>query len=591
MENKIISGYLNEDFKNDFGIEETNEDKLFEIFVNYCIISRIHPEAFTSDFDKIEDLNVGGGEDTGLDGLAIIVNDHLVTSIEEIDDLKNFRKRLDVQFIFTQAKTSPRFEAEKVGTFIFGVKDFFRDKSSIKFNDNIKIFRELKEYIFKNSLDIEIKPTCQMYYVTTGKWNNDQNVIGRATSEKNDLENLGIFSTVEFIPVDADGIGNIYREIKNKVKKQILFEKRASLPVINGVKESYIGVLPINEYLNLITGSDGKIQKNLFYDNVRDFLGKNSVNNEISQTINNPTDQDKFAILNNGVTIVAKSIVPIGDTFTISDFQIVNGCQTSHVLFNNKEKLINSKASIPIKLIVTNDYEVANQITKATNRQNEVKLEAFASLEPFHRKLEEHFNSYPKEKRIYYARRSNQYDNSIPSIPKEKIVTLAAQINSFISVFLNEPHSTHRYYGELLKAYKEKIFVDNHNPDMYYVSAYSQLIVEKFFKRRPIIIPQFFRTNKLKPHILVVIRILISGFKYPSFSSKEMTKYCENLLDILQNEQKIKTAILKSLDIIETTIKNYNSKYTKTSVRDLHRMKNFTFELIEEAKKHQNTIK
>jgi hypothetical protein len=56
-------------------------------------------------------------------------------------------------------------------------------------------------------------------------------------------------------------------------------------------------------------------------------------------------------------------------------------------LFNHKDYLLQSKASIPIKLIVTDDYEVANQITKATNRQTEVKVEAFESLEPYHRKL------------------------------------------------------------------------------------------------------------------------------------------------------------------------------------------------------------
>lgn len=351
MDNKIIYAYINQEFKNDFGLEETKEDKLFEMFANYCIISRIHPEAFATDFEKIEELNVGGGEDTGLDGLGIVVNDHLVSSVEEIDGLKNFRKRLDVQFIFIQAKTSPKFEAEKVGTFIFGVKEFFRDKPSIKFNENIKIFRELKEHIYNNSIDIEVKPTCSMYYVTTGKWVEDKNVVGRADSEKAELERLGIFSKVDFIPIDADELGQIYREIKNKVKKQIVFEKRASIPAMKGVREAYIGVLPITEYLNLIEGSDGKIRRNLFYDNVRDFLGSNSVNNEIENTLKSKNDQDKFAILNNGVTIVAKSINPIGDNFTLNDFQIVNGCQTSHVLFDNKEYLTESKASIPISLL------------------------------------------------------------------------------------------------------------------------------------------------------------------------------------------------------------------------------------------------
>lgn len=587
MENKIISGYLNEDFKKDFGIEEVKEDVLFEMFANYCIISRIHPEAFSTDFEKIENLNVGGGDDTGIDGLGIIVNEHLVSSIEEIIDLKNYRRKLDVQFIFIQAKTSPKFEAEKIGTFIFGVKDFFREQPSIKFSENIKVFRELKDYIYKNSLDIEVKPTCQMYYVTTGKWTDDVNVLGRANSEKTDLERLGIFSRVDFIPVDADNLGDIYREIKNKVKRQIVFEKRASLPVIKGVREAYIGVLPISEYINLIKGTDGKIQKNLFYDNVRDFLGKNQVNDEIANTLRKKEEQDKFAILNNGVTIVAKSITPIGDVFTISDFQIVNGCQTSHVLFNHKDLLIESKASIPIKLIVTEDHEVANQITKATNRQTEVKVEAFASLEPYHRKLEEHFNSYPKESRIYYARRSNQYDNVVPMIPKERIITLAAQINSFTAIFLNEPHSTHRYYGELLKAYEDKLFQEQHNLDMYYVSSLTLQIVEKLFKKRPSIIPPFYRLNKFKPHILVVLRIIICGFKYPSFTSREMTGYCDKLHQILLNEAEAKKFVTKAMEIITKSIENYKSKYENVNVRELHRMKNFTYELIEESKKHQ----
>lgn len=590
MENKIIAGYLNE-FKNDFNIEESKEDVLFEMFSNYCIISRIHPEAFSSDFEKIEDLNVGGGEDTGIDGLGIIVNEHLVTSIEEIDDLRNSRKRLDVQFIFVQAKTSPKFEAEKIGTFIFGVKDFFRENPSIKFNDNIKLFRELKDHIYKNSIEMDFKPSCQMYYITTGKWENDKNVTGRANSEKSDLEQLNIFSKVEFNPIDADKLGDIYKELKNKVKKQILFEKRASLPPINGVKEAYIGVIPITEYINLIKGSDDKIQKNLFYDNVRDFLGTNPVNGEIGQTIKSKEDQDKFAILNNGVTIVANSILPVGDIFTVSDFQIVNGCQTSHVIFENKDYLINSKAFIPIKLIVTDNYETVNQITKATNRQTEVKVEAFASLEPYHKKLEEHYNSYPKDNRIYYARRSNQYDSNVPKIPKEKIITLTAQVNSFVSTFLNEPHSTHRYYGELLKAYKDKLFQNNHNLDMYYVSSFALQKIEKLFKNRPARIEGFYRINKFKYHILVVLRIIVCGFRYPSFTSREMSSYCDKLHSILLDDAKTIKAIELAKKIVSDTTARYSILYPETNIRDYHRIRNFTTELIEEAKKYQSSIK
>ena len=121
---------------------------------------------------------------------------------------------------------------------------------------------------------------------------------------------------------DADGLEKIYKEIKNKVTKEINFDKQTPLPRIDDVQEAYIGILSVKEYFKLICGSDGRIQKNLFYDNVRDYQGLNSVNSEIAQTIKDIKQQDKFALLNNGVTIVAKSINKVGTYFKIKDFRI-----------------------------------------------------------------------------------------------------------------------------------------------------------------------------------------------------------------------------------------------------------------------------
>lgn len=583
IENKIIAGYL-KDFKEDFEITEGDDDKAFEKFTNYCIFSRVHPEAFTSDFEKLDDLNIGGGEDTGIDGLAIIVNEHLVSSIEEIEDLKKYHKRLDVRFIFVQSKTSPEFKAEKVATFIFGVKDFFREQASIRYNQNIKLYRELKDYIYDNSIDMDIKPLCQMYYVTLGKWTSDLNILGRANSEKAELERLDIFSSVEFIPIDADNLANIYKELKNKVTKEIQFDKHTAMPKILGVQEAYIGILPVTEYINLISSSDGKMQRNLFYDNVRDYLGLNSVNSEIAKTVKDENQQDKFAILNNGVTIVAKSVHKVGNAFKIKEFQIVNGCQTSHVLFLHKEFIKNSGAFIPIKLIVTDDYEVANQITYATNRQSEVKVEAFASLDPYHRKLEEYYSSFPKETRVYYERRARQYDNVSPRIPQAKIITLPAQINAFLAIFQNEPHSTHRYYGELLKAYEGRLFQEKHNPYMYYVSSYALYVIDKIFKANPPKLNSSMR--RLKYHILLAFRIMKAGFKYPNLESTDMSKYCEGIHKILLNENLATSGFIEAIEIVKRAISTYGEKYGN-STRNLDRTKNFTYEVIEEAKKSQ----
>ena len=61
--------------------------------------------------------------------------------------------------------------------------------------------------------------------------------------------------------------------------------------------------------------------------------------------------------MNNGVTIIAKTVKQSGSNFRIEDFQIVNGCQTSHVVFDQRFDLDESVA-IPLRLIETKDDDV-----------------------------------------------------------------------------------------------------------------------------------------------------------------------------------------------------------------------------------------
>ncbi len=581
MDNKILQGYLL-DFKADFNFSnKIKDDVLFEHFSNYCVLSKIHPEAFYNDNFKIEELNVGGGNDTGIDGVAIVVNEHIVSSRDEIDALKNKLQRLEVKFIFVQSKTSAEFKGSEISTFIFGVKDFFKDKPTLKTNDDIDNLRNLKEYLYRQSILMEESPICELYYVTTGKWTNDQNLTGRISSDIQELEDRGLFSKIKFVPVDAEHIERIYKEIKNKVTKEINFEKNTPLPRIDGVKESYIGILPAKEYLNLIKDSDEKIQRTLFYDNVRDFLGENPVNEEIQETLKDKVKQLKFPIFNNGVTIVSKSLNKVGTYFKVKDFQIVNGCQTSHILFNNRDKIDIDNTFVPLKLIVTDDQDVINDIIKATNRQTEVKTEAFESLKDFHKKLQSFYDSFPKETRLYYERRPREYDTVFPTIPRARIISLASQVNSVISMFWNEPHSTHRYYGELLKSYSGKIFNNEHIPYFYYVSALCLHRVDYLIKHDFI----HYKYRKYKYHFLPIFRILSSGFSYPQFNSKDMNKYCENIYQKLLNERDTKAILTTATNCIDNAISNFQKKHGARNLSDYKRLKDFTYEVIEQAKK------
>jgi hypothetical protein len=203
-------------------------------------------------------------------------------------------------------------------------------------------------------------PSCLLYYVCTGRWTGENSLAAAAEKSLEDLRKTNLFSSVEFNPIDGEALKRRYRNLKQKITREIVFERHTILPPITGVQEAYIGILPGLEYLKLIEDDDGDLNKRLFYDNVRDFQGYNAVNQEIEATIHDAKQSDRFLLLNNGVTIVAHLANKVGAKFRLSDYQIVNGCQTSHVLFFNRKSLT-TNIYLPVKLIVTSDPEVTNQ--------------------------------------------------------------------------------------------------------------------------------------------------------------------------------------------------------------------------------------
>jgi cold shock CspA family protein len=535
MKDRIIAAYL-ADFVKEFGLGELTESEAFETFGTYCAVSKHHPDSFDPD-----GVVVGGSGDLGLDGVGILVNDHLVSSREDVDHLKKALRRLDVQFVFVQAKTSAHFEAADIGTLFAGVRQFFGAELSADANEQVRELHDIKEHIFDRSIDMDKSPVCRMYYVGTGQWNGETALRTRIDQGLTDIRGSGLFSAVEFTAIDAEGLKSLYRSINHKIVREIDFDKHTILPTIAGVQEAYIGLIPCLEYLKLICDDDGSLNRRLFYDNVRDFQGNNPVNSEIESTIQDATRRDRFSLLNNGVTVVASDVNKVGARFKLKDFQVVNGCQTSHILHINRDRLTPS-TFLPIKLIVTTDPEVTNQIIQGTNRQTEVRLEAFESLAPFQKKLEELYIALAKglPTPLYYERRSKQYENL--GIGRERVITLPAQIKCFVGMFLNEPQSTHRYYGELLSSYgKTRIFNEAHAPLPYFVSGLALATIERLFLDGRL--PRAWKPRKFQ--ILMVYRLQAETGELPALNSKAIEKYCDGLLAGLNGDSTSLLAQLK----------------------------------------------
>lgn len=530
----------------------TNDDDKFEYFANYCVVSR----GISNKFDPVE-ISVGRGtrkgeqDSFGIDGIAIMVNEHLVTSEEQIGKLVTEQHKLDVDFIFIQVKNSNKFDTAEIAKFGTAVSQFFSYCPKVHKSERAQKLAKLKDYIWEErSLDIDSSryPVCRMYYVTTGRLQQDENLQGT----KEAVEQMLIthpnytFSASELHLIDLQKLHQMCGGLNSRVVEEITLAESAPLPTVGDPRKDgvsgYIGTVTAKEFLKIITyPGDGLLRRNLFHENVRDYQGNNPVNRSIARTIAETDKHDQFVLRNNGITIVAKSMNQIGKTFELRDYQIVNGCQTSHVLYINREHLKGDKLHLPIKLLATSNSEISGFIIEGTNSQTEVDRTAFLAGQPFHQNLEAFYKNYKNTSLLLYERRSKQYENfdetgkliPLPEEEADRIVTVEDQARYFVGMFLEKPHEAHnKPYHTLLKDYKAKLFVERHLHDPYYISSYAHYVLQKFFNETKIDASlQVFRY-----HIMMLFRIEVAGRDIPDLSGEAIKNYCERLKIILSDE-------------------------------------------------------
>lgn len=465
MDNIILTGML-KDFVQRHGLQADATDSQFEKFANYCLLKTDHYDSF--EFEK-----VGTGECLGVDGVAVSIGGVIV---DELEDAIDFTKtQFEAKFFFTQAKTSSKFDLGDFLKFLTTVKTFF-GKELLAVPTELHQAFEIKNLIYERAAKLRKLPSLELSYVYSGKFELGGSQIERQIeAEIQSLRKIPyLCSEVTWHVHDGDAIARLYRETQNDIQREIPFQRHIALPPISGARSVYLGVVSCKDYVKIIQKENGELNKGLFFENVREFLGSdNSVNEAIANTVHNDEERNRFAILNNGVTVVAKNVTPSGDNFKLSQFQVVNGCQTSHVLFNNKDALTDDMY-LTVKLIETSDVDLSGKIIATTNSQTQVTKEAFATIRPYHRDLEDFFSAMRSTGYgYYYERRPHQYDDR-DDIIQHKIVSAPSLIKSFVSIALEEPHKVHYYYGRLLEEYNSnrssELFAEDDYPGIYFAA-------------------------------------------------------------------------------------------------------------------------
>jgi hypothetical protein len=519
-------------------IQEKDQDKLFEYFCNYVVTSKFYLGRFRpQDITTLED-------DASLDGIAFIIDGELITTIDDATSVFDTHKtNLTVEVILTQVKSGELFKKDDIANFTSGVLDFLSLEPRLPNGlFNCKAIEILK-IILQNVRKIRNKrPNLNVFFCTSGVYNAEREIKGSFEILERGCIDTDLFNINKVSPFGRKELLRLWQNISDKNETSLKVIDYIGIRENPEIKQAYIAIVNAKEYIKAIAlDSDGNLKHEIFEENVRAYLGSEEVvNSKISDTLKSDKNY-LFSVLNNGVTIIANelSVQSNNKTFDLTNYQVINGCQTTNTLYEALD-ILDDTIELQVKFIELNDTEIANQIVTATNSQTEIQSHAFLGLSDKARLIQQHFdviNSTTENEKIYFERMLNEYAEK--GYQSTRIFDIKELSRCFIAVFSFMPHDASRYVKKVLKEKSDMIFKESDHEDAYYTSAlicykYNVLINGKKSNAH--------NYNKLRWHIGMLYPWVVHG-KAEDIkpNAKKLSSYCKKVQQsISDNAQFIK---------------------------------------------------
>ena len=401
-----------------------NSNFLLWFLVNY----------YRLDEDEAVDYICDTTNDKGIDGIFLDTN---------TEEIFLFQSKFRQDFSNGQGDVDLR-------NFI-GAREWFTPENVGALDDS-RASRELKDLVRRLEVFERIVEgyKLNLVFITTGYFNRSAKDYIRITE-----------NSVEYWDCNSLYDNYTYIGSDNYVMAEYIFNIDEDIIDYSGGENfpTYIFSVKASDIIEL----EGIIDKTLFAKNVRYGLGRTRVNKDIKETIENENEHKKFLLYNNGITLIAKDLSYNENRkeLRVKNYSIVNGCQTTLALYENRNH-ISDDLKLILKVIKTGDNpQLGRKITYYTNNQNPISIVDLWSQDKFQQDLQENFKETFNDTVFYKIKPGEDtegYDEIIPN-------TFAAQL--IYSFILEKPYEAH-LKTKIFSTYHNDIFDRNTNEYLIY---------------------------------------------------------------------------------------------------------------------------
>lgn len=393
--------------------------------------------------EELEAGWVDGRHDGGIDGFFIFVNGHLVSETTTTWP----RSNAQVDVIVISCKHHDTFKEQTLNNMLPTVQELFdlsidATKFKGKYSAELLKARSLMARAYEKLAITNPRITLSFVYCSRGNTDDvGESVNARAEQIRHLAANFFSDAVATFTFMGSTELIERYRRAK-QFTLELPFQDHLAGPA-----GGYILVAKLIDYYSFICDDQGSLRRYLFDSNVRDYLGENKVNLDIGASLDDESGPD-FLWLNNGVTILAtNAVIRGGKNMMMQDIQVVNGLQTTESIYRHfhSGSTRSSDRTVSIKIIVSGEEQLRDQIIRATNNQSAIEQAALHATDKIQRDIEQILERHD----FYYERRKNYYRNI--GKPQERFVTPLYVAAGYVAIMMKQPARAARLKSRFMR--------------------------------------------------------------------------------------------------------------------------------------------